>query len=332
MAADQANDARRVGVRDVARLAGVSTQTVSRVINDHPHIRDDTRERVRDAMASLGYRVNNAARSLGTDTTRVLGVIASDATLYGPTAGIAALETAARSGGRWISTVYADAGDEASVSAAVEHVLAQGVDGIILVAAHTRTAEMLTRSGVSIPVAAMHDGLGAQRQAEAAGLVVTHLAGLGHRVIARLGGPADWLEERSRAAGFESALTAHGLAPGPAWAGDWSAEAGASVAAEVAASVRRPGGPTAVVVANDQMALGLISGLEAQGVAVPAEVSIAGFDDNPDAAYYRPSLTSVRLDIAGEAARCVATARGLAGSPPAEPRLVVRASTGRAPV
>ncbi len=319
-----------MGVRDVARLAGVSTQTVSRVINDHPNIRDDTRQRVREAIASLDYRVNNAARSLGTATTRVLGVLASDATLYGPTAGIAALETAARAVGRWISTAYADAGAAASVAAAVDHLLAQGVDGIILVAAHVRTTELLAQAGVRVPLAALHDGPGAQRPAEAAGLVVGHLAALGHRVIARLGGPADWHEERARATGFDDAVAAHHLIRGPAWAGDWSAEAGARIAAEVAASVRAPGGPTAIVVANDQMALGLIAGLEAEGVAVPGEVSITGFDDNPDAAYYRPSLTTVRLDIAGEAARCIAAALGIEALPPAPPQLIQRESTAAA--
>ena len=105
-------DARRVGVRDVARLAGVSSQTVSRVINDHPNIRPETRAKVLDAMAALDYRVNNAARALGTRTTRTLGVIASDATLYGPAVGIAALEAAARAAGRWVATTYADAADE----------------------------------------------------------------------------------------------------------------------------------------------------------------------------------------------------------------------------
>ena len=88
-----------------------------------------------DAMAQLNYRPNNAARALGTATTRTLGVVATDATLYGPTVAMAALVTAAREAGRWIATAYADAGDEASVEAAVSHVLGQGVDGIVLLAA-----------------------------------------------------------------------------------------------------------------------------------------------------------------------------------------------------
>src|SRR6478609_194164 len=139
----EGDPARRVGVRDVARLAGVSSQTVSRVINEHPHIRPETRSRVLDAMAALDYRVNNAARALGTRTTRTLGVVASDATLYGPSAGIGALEAAAREVGRWVATAYADAADAASVEGAARHLLGQGVDGIIVVAPHARTLPIL---------------------------------------------------------------------------------------------------------------------------------------------------------------------------------------------
>ncbi|MFF2631877.1 LacI family DNA-binding transcriptional regulator [Microbacterium sp. NPDC058021] len=321
----------KVGVRDVAALAGVSSQTVSRVLNDHPHIRDETRRRVLEAMATLGYRVNNAARSLGTATTRTLGVIASDATLYGPAVGIAALETAARTAGRWIATAYADAADAASVSAAAEHLLSQGVDGIVVVAPHARTLETL--AGLELPVAELHGGPGAARQGEGAGSAVHHLVDLGHTRIAHLTGPAEWREAAARDAGVRAALAAAGLEPGPRWEGDWSADAGAHRAAEIAAAVRAPGGPTAVVVANDQMALGLMAGLADLGLAVPGDVSVAGFDDNPDAAYYRPALTTVRLDIEGEARRCIGEVLGLeaADAPaltPAPPTLVARASTG----
>ncbi|MFG6490803.1 LacI family DNA-binding transcriptional regulator [Microbacterium sp. P03] len=332
MSAAGAEHAPRVGVRDVARLAGVSTQTVSRVINDVPNVREDTRQRVREAMATLDYRVNNAARSLGTRTTRTIGVIASDSTLYGPSVGIAAVEAAARAAGRWVATVYADAGDEASVRSAVDHLRAQGVDGVILIAPHIRTQRIVADAGLRVPLAALHEGSGAQRQADGVALVVGHLADLGHRVIARVGGPGDWWDERARATGFESALRARGLETGPQWAGDWSADSGAAAAPRVAAAVRAPGGPTAVVVANDQMALGLIAGLEAAGVDVPDDVSVAGFDDNPDAAYYRPALTTVRLDIAGEAARVVAAVLAVDAptqGPPSvvPPVLAVRDST-----
>ena len=320
---------RRVGVRDVARLAGVSSQTVSRVINDQPNIRSETRRRVLDAMVELDYRVNNAARTLGTSTTRTVGVIASDATLYGPAVGIAALESAARSVGRWIATAYADGADEASVRSAAGHLLAQGVDGIVVLAPHARTLEALESAGVGVPVVALHGGAGAQRQVEGAALPVRHLIDLGHRRIARLAGPTDWLEAVARDRGAAAELAASGLEAGPTWEGDWTAECAAALSPAIAAAVRAPGGPTAVVAANDQMALGLIAGLRSAGVDVPGDVSIAGFDDNPDAAYYRPALTTVRVDIAGEARRCVAEVLGLEASaaPAAEPVLVVRAST-----
>lgn len=318
----------RVGVREVAALAGVSAQTVSRVINDHPSIRDETRERVRAAMDTLGYRVNNAARSLGTSRSRTIGVIASDATLYGPSVGIAALETAARNEGRWMATAYADATDAASADAAMEHLLAQGVDGVILIAAHEGTAMALAGRHPGVPVTALHSGAGAERQAAGVALAVEHLVGLGHRRIARVGGPADWLEEGARATGFATAVAAAGLDLGITWLGDWSAASGSALAPALADAVRAPDGPTAIVVANDQMALGLMAGLASAGIDLPLDVSVVGFDDTPDAAYYRPALTTVRIDLAGEARRCVAEVLGLdAPAPAGMPELIVRAST-----
>ncbi|MDF2492154.1 MAG: transcriptional regulator, partial [Microbacterium sp.] len=176
---EPANGRARVGVRDVARVAGVSAQTVSRVINDHPRIREETRRRVQDAMAQLDYRVNNAARSLDE--------------------------------GRWIATAYADAADAASIRAAALHLRDQGVDGLIVVAPHARTAGALTEVDAHVPIEPFnaHDGGAVQRRAAA--LVVAHLAELGHRRVGRLGGPADWFDEIARAEGYRGALDEHGL-------------------------------------------------------------------------------------------------------------------------
>ncbi|GAA1918060.1 LacI family DNA-binding transcriptional regulator [Microbacterium aoyamense] len=312
-------------MREVARAAGVSTQTVSRVINDHPNIRPETRARVLDAMASLGYRVNNAARALGTRTTRTLGVIASDATLYGPSVGIAALETAARESGRWIATAYADAASEASVIAAADRLLAQGVDGIIVLAPHVATFAALENSRAGIPVEALHAGVGADRQREGGALAAEHLIALGHGRIARLSGPNDWLEAIARDEGVSTAISAAELVPGPVWRGDWSAASGDAIAPAVADAIRS--GITAVVVANDQMALGLVAGLRERALAVPHDVSVVGFDDNPDAAFYAPSLTTVRLDFAGEARRAVAAVLGADEPIVDAPELVPRSST-----
>ena len=323
---------RRVGVREVARVAGVSTQTVSRVINDHPGIRAETRERVLDAMRTLDYRVNNAARALGTSRTRTIGILVSDAGMYGPAVGILALEAAARAAGRWVTAAYADAGDEASVIDAAQHLSAQGVDGIVVLAPHARTLNALASAGLGLPVTALHSTDEYALQRDAAAIAVAHLADLRHGSIAHLAGPDDWLEAVARAEGFVAALAERGLRSAGVWRGDWSAASGFAAAADIARAVRAGGadpvGPTAVFVANDQMALGLIAGLGDAGIAVPGEVSVVGLDDNPDAAYYRPALTTVRLDIAGEAARCIAEVLGLeAHAAPVHPVLIHRASS-----
>ena len=204
--------AARVGVREVARAAGVSTQTVSRVINDHPGIRDETRQRVLDAMAALDYRVNNAARALGTSRTRTIGLLASDASMYGPAIGILALEAAARAAGRWVTAAYADAGDEASVVEAARHLSAQGVDGIVVVAPHALTLSALDDARLGLPVVALHGPDASALQRDAARIAVDHLVDAGHTRIAHLAGPDDWLEAVARAEGFEAALAARGLA------------------------------------------------------------------------------------------------------------------------
>ena len=319
---------RSVGVRDVAARAGVSRQTVSRVLNDHPDVADATRAQVEKAMAELGYRMNNAARALGTRRTRTIGVLASDALHYGPSRSIAAIEASSRDAGYWVTTAFADSGDTASVTAAVEHLRAQSVEGLIVFAPHARTLDALAGIEFDVPVAALHaagrgePGLTVD-QAAGAALAVDALADAGHDRIAHLAGPADWLEAEARAAGFHAAVAARGLEAGPVIAGDWTAGSGHRAARAI-----RDAGATAVFAGNDQMALGLIGGLRALGIDVPGEISIAGFDDAPDAAYLWPALTTVRQDFDEPARRAVASVTGAAATPaaPVAPVLVPRSS------
>ncbi|MGC3986527.1 MAG: LacI family DNA-binding transcriptional regulator [Pseudorhodoferax sp.] len=322
---------RPVGVREVAALAGVSRQTVSRVLNDHPEVASGTRERVLAAMNELGYRVNNAARALGTRRTRTIGILASDALQYGPSRSIAAVEAAAREAGYWMSAAFAEAADAGAVGAAVDHLVAQAVEGIVVVAPHPRTLETLDAVRVGVPVVTLHSsGYGSRGlsvdQAAGARLAVAALVDAGHTRIAHLAGPTDWLEARSRAEGFSAALAARALPAGPVFEGDWSAGSGHAAAGAVRAS-----GVTAVFAANDQMALGLIGGLHEAGLAVPGDISVVGFDDVPDSAYYWPPLTTVRQDFDELARRAVAAL--LAGEDveasalaPVAPVLVPRAS------
>lgn len=315
-------------MREVAARAGVSRQTVSRVLNEHPEVAVDTRERVLAAMAELDYRINNAARALGTRRSRTLGVLASDALQYGPARSLAAIEARARGAGYWVSAAFADAADADAVVAAVQHLVSQGVEGIVVVAPHTQTLDALDALRIGVPIVTLHSsGRGARGlsvdQAAGARLAVAALADAGHTQIAHLAGPADWLEAESRAEGYAAELAARGMPSGPVIAGDWSAASGHSAAHAI-----RDSGATAVFSANDQMALGLITGLREAGLDVPRDVSVVGFDDAPDAAYYWPRLTTVRQDFDELARRAVAAVIGDAAAPhdPVQPELVVRAS------
>lgn len=332
---DRVNDAkgapgRRVGVRDVAARADVSRQTVSRVLNENPDVAPETRERVLAAMAELGYRVNNAARSLGTSRSHTIGVLASDALLFGPAQSIAAIEASAREAGYWVSAAFAEADDAASVTSAIEHLLAQGVESIVVVAPHAATLDAVSSLNIDVPVITLHSsgrgeyGLSID-QAAGARLAVAALADAGHTHIAHLRGPSDWLEAQSRADGYTAELTDRGLPIGPILTGDWSAGSGYAAARTIVDA-----GVTAVFAANDQMALGLLGGLHEAGVAVPEDISIVGFDDIPDAAYYWPKLTTVHQDFTAIARRAVEYLVGPTDartpSEPVMPVLVVRDS------
>ncbi|MDQ0728168.1 LacI family DNA-binding transcriptional regulator [Microbacterium sp. W4I20] len=331
MSESSSTPGRTVGVRDVAALAGVSRQTVSRVLNDHPDVAPETLERVRAAMAELGYRMNNAARALGTRRSRTLGVLASDALQYGPSRSIAALEASARGAGYWVSAAFAEAGDADAVVSAVDHLVAQGVEGIVVVAPHAGTLAVLDELRIGVPVVTLHSAGHGSRglsvdQAAGARLAVAALADAGHVRIAHLAGPSDWLEAESRAEGFAAELASRGLGPGPVIAGDWSAGSGYAAVGAVRAS-----GVTAVFAANDQMALGLLGGLHEAGLSVPGDISVVGFDDIPDAAFYWPKLTTVRQDFDELARRAVAAVVGgtdaaAADLAPVAPVLITRDS------
>jgi DNA-binding LacI/PurR family transcriptional regulator len=319
---------RPVGVRDVAAAAGVSRQTVSRVLNEHPDVAEATKERVLAAMSDLGYRMNNAARALGTKRTRTIGVVASDALEYGPSRSIAAIEASARAAGFWVSAAFADSGDADSVRSAVAHLQAQSVDGLIVFAPHASALDVLDGIDVGVPVAVLHAGGRGESglsvdQVTGARLAVRALLDAGHRQIAHVAGPAEWMEASARTAGVVAELDAHGLRPVVIVDGDWTAGSGHRAAAAVADS-----GATAVFASNDQMALGLIGGLRERGLRVPEDVSVVGFDDTPDAAFFWPALTTVRQDFEELARRAVAavTGEGLVPSEPVEPVLIERAS------
>jgi DNA-binding LacI/PurR family transcriptional regulator len=328
---------------DVARLAGVSHQTVSRVLNGHPSVRPDTKDRVLRAVSELGYRPNALARGLAKRRSRVLGVVSFDTILFGPASTLLGIERAARNAGYGVSIVTLERVDRTGVLAAVNGLADQAVDGIVIIAPQMSAAAALHSLPVGMPAVAVEAGVDgpiptvAVDQIAGAQLAVRHLLELGHRTVWHIAGPTDWLEARDRIEGWRLALEAAGRRVPPIISGDWSAQSGFSAGAALAG---RPD-VTAVFAGNDQMALGLLRALYERGCRVPEEISVVGFDDIPEAEYLLPPLTTIRQDFDEVGRRSMATLLQLIdgpdhrpfppAAPPVAPSLVLRRSTGPPP-
>lgn len=329
------SESRAPGVREVAAAAGVSRQTVSRVLNDSPRIRPETRERVLAAMSELRFRPNRAARMLTTARSRTIGVLASSASsLYGPASSLDAVENAAREAGYFVTVAHAPSTAEADLLAALDHLVDQSVDGIVVIAPQRRVQEAMATVSFGVPAVELH-GAGAAEEAglfvdqvEGARLAVRHLVGKGHWTLLHVCGPLDWAEARARREGFlleTEASDAEGIVSRE---GDWTAASGAEIARAHLGDPRI----TAVFSSNDQMALGVLHAARSAGRSVPGDLAVVGFDDIPEAAFFAPPLTTVRQDFAELGRRAVSRlvamieGRELSFSEPVAPALIVRES------
>ncbi|MEV0198611.1 LacI family DNA-binding transcriptional regulator [Nonomuraea sp. NPDC050691] len=284
---------------DVAREAGVSHQTVSRVLNEHPNVRSETRTRVLEAIDKLGYRRNLVARALVTKHSRTLGVVSFDTTLYGPASTVYGIEQAARAAGYFVSIVSLKSIDRDGVRDALDYLADQGVDGIVVVAPQRSAAQTLADLAPGVPTVAVEGGEAGDvsvvcvDQVEGGRLATEHLLSLGHETVWHVRGPSDWLEAEGRVAGWRAALAQAGLGAPEPLAGDWSPRSGY----EAGRSLASMAGVSAVFVANDQMALGVLRAFSEQGVKVPDQVSVVGFDDIPESEFFSPPLTTIRQDF-----------------------------------
>ncbi|HWT23471.1 MAG TPA: LacI family DNA-binding transcriptional regulator [Solirubrobacteraceae bacterium] len=323
---------------DVAQLAGVSHQTVSRVIHGSPQVRPQTRSRVVAAMEQLDYRPNPVARALVTGRSMTLGVVTFDTTLYGPASTLLGVERAAHDAGYFVSIVSVRSLDRASVRSAVERLRAQAVDAIVLIAPQSSAAPAFEELPAGLPVVAAEAGAGDAApvvrvdQVAGAAEATRHLLDLGHLTVWHIAGPQDWPEAEQRVAGWRSALEAAGADVPPPLTGDWSPASGYELGRRLA----RREAVTAVFAANDQMALGLLRALHESGRPVPEAVSVVGFDDIPEAPYLLPPLTTVHQDFDAVGRRSVELllAQIATGERPpsatVDSRLVVRSSTSAA--
>jgi DNA-binding LacI/PurR family transcriptional regulator len=325
---------------DVGRLAGVSHQTVSRVINGNRHVRPETRRRVVAAMSELGYRPNLAARTLATGRSNMLGVVSFDTTLYGPASMLFGIERAAHEAGYFIIVASMKALDRPSLADAVERLRLQGVDGILVIAPVEVAAEALRYAPEDIPLVAVAGGPAGAipvvdvDQFSGAAQATGHLLDLGHSTVSHIAGPPGFLEAARRLEGWRQTLQTAGIEPPAPLTGDWSSRSGYELGSRLAAD----GGVTAVFVANDQMALGVLRAMHEQGRRIPADVSVIGFDDIPEAAYLLPPLTTIRQDfneLGNRALRLmlqtIEAGDGQLRGSSVEPELIVRASTGGSP-
>ncbi|MFC3995520.1 LacI family DNA-binding transcriptional regulator [Nocardiopsis sediminis] len=284
---------------DVARLAGVSHQTVSRVLNGHPNVKAETQQRVQAAIEELGYRRNSSARALVTRRTQVIGAVAFDTTLYGPAQTLAGIEHAARADGYFLSVVTLQTITRQAVREAMDYLAQQSVEGYIVIAPHRTVVEGLADQPADRPVVAVEGGHAPDLpvvtvdQAGGACLVTRHLLGLGHRTVHHISGPRDWLEAEGRVSGWRATLEEAGAPVPDVLRGDWRPRSGYELGRELA----RDPDVTAVFVGNDQMALGTLRAFAEAGVRVPEDVSVAGFDDIPEAEFLTPPLTTVSQDF-----------------------------------
>jgi len=323
---------------EVARVARVSMMTVSRVVNDNESVTADTRQRVQDAMRRLDYRPNVLARGLVSGRSGTIGVVTFDTSLYGPGSALLGIERAAHLHGYGLSIATLPRLDRQSLADALDTMARRSTDGVIVIAPHVSAASALKDLRGTLPLVSVEAGfpeaapLVAVDQRLGALLATNHLLELGHDTVWHIAGPDDWFESRARVDGWRAALTAAGAPVPELLHGDWSAASGHAAAQQL---LRRGSGATAVFAANDQMALGFLHALYERGMTAPHPLSVVGFDDIPEAAFFSPSLTTVRQDFDEMGRRGVELLTELLDGHPVEsgrvdvitPELVLRSST-----
>ncbi len=293
---------------DVARLAGVSQKTVSRVMNGEPLVSDVVRGRVLLAAEQLGYRPNSAARALTSGRTYRIGFVSLGSGLHGPVTTLVATERAAKANGYSLGITTTVEGDSTGIAGAIETMLDQGAEGVVIsepidqgpIDLHIDVPVLIFGylPGLQAPqvISVLNAG---DRNAHDA---TAYLLSLGHQTVHHVAGAASWYASRERIAGWRRALVERDARDVPLVHGDWTAASGF----EAGRQLGRELGVTAIFAANDDMAIGVIKGLQAEGRSVPDDVSVMGFDDVPLAAYLTPTLSTVRYPFELGASRGIA--------------------------
>jgi DNA-binding LacI/PurR family transcriptional regulator len=330
---------RPTSIRDVAAAAGVSYQTVSRVINGHPNVSRITRGLVLAAIDDLGFRPNRAARALAGGPVQSVTVLTPNTTLYGYMAALQGIEEAARAPGFAVGVRMVESTAPKEARDAVARALEPG-GALIVIAYDEAGTAALAAVPAEAPMVAMVEAPAGDEGAgkpwvwlddrRAASEATRYLLGLGHRTVHYLAIPSS-TRTSQRQAGWRAALE-EAAAPVPAavqcgWTPQSGYQAGLALTADPDV--------TAVLCGNDDLALGLMRAMQEAGRAIPAEVSVVGFDDTPVARFLTPSLTTVRMDFAELGRASFALLQSLlepgTAVPPApwpQPELIIRESAG----
>ncbi len=294
-----AANSKQPNIYDVARLAEVSHQTVSRVINNYQGMKPETRERVEQAMEKLGYRPNLAARALVTSKSNIVGVLASDTDFTGPATTVHRLEKTARKGGYFAVTASIDPESPASITEGIDYLQKLGIEGLVVVTPQTTAVDIARDRLRGIPVITIDSMYRMDEQAVSmdnfagATSATNHLIDLGHTQIVHISGPKQWFETNARISGYSSAMLNASLVPNII-DGDWSIDTGYRIGMQL--NIDQPL-TTAIFAANDYLAMGLLHAFRLRGISVPERISIVGFDDLPETPYFSPPLTTVRQDF-----------------------------------
>ncbi len=329
----------RITIRDVAAHAGVSHQTVSRVINNSSSVRPATRARVEQAIAELGYRPNEIARFMARGRTGTLACLSPNLTDYSYASIIESAQAEARRHDYYLLTAVAS--DQGTFARLIDELVTSGrTEGLLVINPYSDEREVVLPPHIPAVVAGAHTGansavssvvLDDMRVGE---LATDHLLKLGHRRIGLITGPLSETCAQERQTGYEQALQRAELTLDVTLvtSGDWSAESGYE-----AMQLLMQGGasPSAVFVQNDRMAVGVLRAAQDMGLRVPEDLSLVSVDDIPLASYFAPPLTSVRQDfgrIGRDAARLLidAIAKPQDAKPQRvriTPELMVRRST-----
>ncbi len=325
-------------IADVAREAGVSVPTVSRVLTGAANVSDEKRRRVLRAIEYLNYRPSAAARVLVAGQPRLIAVVAGNTSQYGYAETIRGIEESARATGYSVSITVVESADDAAVDRTVALILGQPIAGIVVLKFDPPGVATLHRLPKDIPTVSIsgvrETGVpqAVLNEAAAAEEVVDYLLGLGHRTVHHVRVPPSRKED-GRTTGWRRALVAHGAPVPQIFDATWDPQTGREVGREIA----KRDDVTALFCGNDEIALGVMRGLREGGKSVPDDVSVVGFDNHPLSAMWSPALTTVNQDFAGLGSRAYGLLEGLISGVKVRkfwsemPTLVIRESAGPPP-